>query len=102
MMHMHHRRVAVPRHRRCRGGRPTKSGLVAGGILDRNEGGSDAIRQRGYRFEALLTAGEDGQDTPGVANSLHRNDIEPRKTPKVTAVVAQQGQVVPQRGGANQ
>lgn len=30
-------------------------------VLDRNEGGSDAIRQRGYRFAALLTAGEDGR-----------------------------------------
>ena len=38
-------------------------GLVLA-ILDRNEGGSDAIRQRGYRFEALLTAGEDGRIRP--------------------------------------
>ena len=70
--------------------------------LDRNEGGSDAIRQRGYRFASLLTAGDDGQDTAGVVNSLDGNDIEARQTPKVSAVVAQQGQVVPQRGGANQ
>ena len=35
-------------------------GLVLA-LLDRNEGGSDAIRQRGYKFEALLTAGADGQ-----------------------------------------
>ena len=34
-------------------------GLVLA-VLDRNEGGSDAIRQRGYRFAALLTAGADG------------------------------------------
>ena len=40
-----------------------KVGLVLA-ILDRNEGGSDAIRQRGYRFEALLTAGEDGRIRP--------------------------------------
>ena len=33
-------------------------------ILDRNEGGSDAIRDRGYKFEALLTAGEDGRIRP--------------------------------------
>ena len=33
-------------------------------ILDRNEGGSDAIREGGYRFEALLAAGEDGQIRP--------------------------------------
>jgi orotate phosphoribosyltransferase len=30
-------------------------------LLDRNEGGSDAIRQRGYNFKALLTAGVDGR-----------------------------------------
>ena len=30
-------------------------------VLDRNEGGSDALRQRGYRFAALLTAGADGR-----------------------------------------
>lgn len=29
--------------------------------LDRNEGGSDAIRERGYQFASLLTAGEDGR-----------------------------------------
>ena len=40
-----------------------KVGLVLA-ILDRNEGGSDAIRQRGYKFEALLTAGEDGRIRP--------------------------------------
>lgn len=38
-------------------------GLVLA-LLDRNEGGSDAIRQRGYRFETLLTAGEDGRIRP--------------------------------------
>ena len=38
-------------------------GLVLA-VLDRNEGGSDAIRERGYRFEALLTAGEDGRIRP--------------------------------------
>ena len=38
-------------------------GLVLA-VLDRNEGGSDAIRQRGYRFAALLTAGEDGRIRP--------------------------------------
>ena len=35
-------------------------GLVLA-VLDRNEGGSDAIRERGYPFAALLTAGADGQ-----------------------------------------
>jgi orotate phosphoribosyltransferase len=35
-------------------------GLVLA-ILDRNEGGSDAIRRRGYRFASLLTAGDDGK-----------------------------------------
>ncbi len=30
-------------------------------VLDRNEGGSNAIRERGYRFAALLTAGADGR-----------------------------------------
>ena len=40
-----------------------KVGLVLA-ALDRNEGGSDAIRQRGYRFASLLTAGEDGQIRP--------------------------------------
>ena len=29
--------------------------------LDRNEGGSAALRERGYRFAALLTAGADGR-----------------------------------------
>ena len=38
-------------------------GLVLA-LLDRNEGGSDAIRERGYKFEALLTAGEDGRIRP--------------------------------------
>ena len=33
-------------------------------ILDRNEGGSAAIRQRGYRFASLLAAGDDGQIRP--------------------------------------
>ena len=32
--------------------------------LDRNEGGSDAIRRRGYPFAALLTAGADGKIRP--------------------------------------
>jgi orotate phosphoribosyltransferase len=40
-----------------------KVGLVLA-VLDRNEGGSDAIRERGYRFEALLTAGADGRIRP--------------------------------------
>lgn len=40
-----------------------KVGLVLA-ALDRNEGGSDAIRERGYQFAALLTAGEDGQIRP--------------------------------------
>ncbi len=39
-----------------------KVGLVLA-ALDRNEGGSDAIRDRGYPFAALLTAGEDGRIT---------------------------------------
>ena len=30
-------------------------------VLDRSEGGSDAIRQRGYPFAALLVAGADGR-----------------------------------------
>lgn len=30
-------------------------------VLDRNEGGSRAIRERGYTFAALLTAGDDGR-----------------------------------------
>ena len=38
-------------------------GLVLA-LLDRNEGGSRAIRERGYRFETLLTAGEDGRIRP--------------------------------------
>lgn len=38
-------------------------GLVLA-ALDRNEGGSDAIRQRGYPFASLLTAGEDGRIRP--------------------------------------
>ena len=38
-------------------------GLVLA-VLDRNEGGSDAIRERGYRFAALLTAGADGRIRP--------------------------------------
>ena len=33
-------------------------------VLDRDEGGSDAIRRRGYRFAALLTVGEDGRIRP--------------------------------------
>ena len=33
-------------------------------VLDRNEGGSAAIRERGYQFVALLTAGGDGQIRP--------------------------------------
>ncbi len=40
-----------------------KVGLVLA-ILDRNEGGSKAIRDRNYRFEALLTAGENGRIRP--------------------------------------
>ena len=38
-------------------------GLVLA-LLDRNEGGSNAIRERGYRFETLLTVGEDGRIRP--------------------------------------
>ena len=38
-------------------------GLVLA-VLDRNEGGSDAIRKRGYPFAALLTAGADGRIRP--------------------------------------
>ena len=38
-------------------------GLVLA-LLDRNEGGSDAIRERGYRFAALLMVGEDGRIRP--------------------------------------
>ena len=33
-------------------------------VLDRNEGGSDTIRQRGYRFASLLAAGTDGSIRP--------------------------------------
>ena len=33
-------------------------------VLDRNEGGSDTIRQRGYRFASLLAAGADGSIRP--------------------------------------
>ena len=44
-----------------------KVGLVLA-ALDRNEGGSDAIRQRGYSFASLLTAGKDGRIT--VENSV--------------------------------
>ena len=40
-----------------------KVGLVLA-ALDRNEGGSDAIRDRGYRFVSLLTAGDDGNIRP--------------------------------------
>ena len=35
-------------------------GLVMA-VLDRNEGGSTALRERGYRFAALLAAGEEGR-----------------------------------------
>ena len=38
-------------------------GLVMA-VLDRNEGGSDTIRQRGYRFASLLAAGADGSIRP--------------------------------------
>lgn len=37
-----------------------KVGLVMA-VLDRNEGGSDTIRERGYPFTSLLTAGADGR-----------------------------------------
>ena len=43
--------------------------LVAA-ILDRNEGGSDAIRQRGYRFASLLTAGDDGRITVNTSGAF--------------------------------
>ena len=33
-------------------------------ILDRNEGGSDELRRRGYSYEALLSADADGRITP--------------------------------------
>ena len=36
-------------------------------VLDRNEGGSATIRQRGYRFVSLLTAGADGRIRPSGA-----------------------------------
>ena len=38
-------------------------GLVLA-VLDQNEGVSDAIRERGYRFVALLMVGEDGRIRP--------------------------------------
>ncbi len=38
--------------------------------LDRNEGGSDAIRQRGYRFGSLLTAGPDGRIEVNTAEAI--------------------------------
>ena len=38
-------------------------GLVMA-VLDRNEGGSDTIRRRGYRFASLLAAGADGSIRP--------------------------------------
>ena len=49
---------------RITGGRRLHKAAFVLAILDRNEGGSDAIRQRGYKFEALLTAGEDGRIRP--------------------------------------
>ena len=33
-------------------------------ILDRREGGSDEIRRRGYEFQALLEADDEGRITP--------------------------------------
>ena len=33
-------------------------------VLDRNEGGSQALRERGYPFAALLVAGDDGVIRP--------------------------------------
>ena len=33
-------------------------------VLDRNEGGSAALRERGYPFVALLQAGPDGRIAP--------------------------------------
>ena len=33
-------------------------------ILDRNEGGSDEVRRRGYSYEALLSADSEGRITP--------------------------------------
>ena len=44
-------------------------GLVLA-ALDRNEGGSDTIRQRGYRFASLLTAGEDGRIEVNTAGAV--------------------------------
>ena len=33
-------------------------------VLDRNEGGSDEIRRRGYSYQALLTANDSGEISP--------------------------------------
>ena len=44
-------------------------GLVMA-VLDRNEGGSDTIRQRGYRFASLLTAGVDGRIEVNTAGAV--------------------------------
>ena len=33
-------------------------------VLDRNEGGSDEIRRRGYSYQALLTADDSGEISP--------------------------------------
>ena len=44
-------------------------GLVMA-VLDRNEGGSDTIRQRGYRFASLLTAGADGRIEVNTAGAV--------------------------------
>ena len=44
-------------------------GLVVA-VLDRNEGGSDTIRQRGYRFASLLTAGADGSIEVNTAGAV--------------------------------
>ena len=38
-------------------------GLVLA-VLDRNEGGSEAIREQGYQFNALLAVGDDGRIHP--------------------------------------
>ena len=35
-------------------------------ILDRNEGGSAELRRRGYSYQALLSANEDGEISPSV------------------------------------
>ena len=35
-------------------------------VLDRNQGGSDSLRQAGYRFHALLEADTQGQIRPAV------------------------------------